>query len=45
LAGVDRYGADLKVEGQHRRCAFDSPKTDMESLERALAECIAEDAD
>ena len=45
LAGVDRYGADLKVDGQRRRCAFDSPKTDMESLERALAQCIAEDAD
>ncbi|HEX7685150.1 MAG TPA: pyridoxamine 5'-phosphate oxidase family protein [Trinickia sp.] len=42
LAGIDRYGADLKVEGQRHRYAFDSAKTEMPSLERALAQCIAE---
>lgn len=44
LAGVDRYGADLKVDGQRRRHAFDSAKSDMPELERALARCIAEQA-
>lgn len=42
LAGVDRYGADLKVDGQRRRHAFDSAKTEMPELECALAQCIAE---
>lgn len=45
LAGVDRYGADLKVQGQRRRCAFDSAKTDLSSLEQALAQCIADQTD
>lgn len=44
LAGVDRYGADLKVDGQRRRHAFDSAKTEMPELERALAQCIADQA-
>lgn len=45
LAGVDRYGADLKVEGRRRRHAFDSAKSDIPALERALAGCIADHAD
>lgn len=45
LVGVDRYGADLKVDGQRRRHAFDSAKPDMSALERALASCIADYAD
>jgi putative heme iron utilization protein len=45
LAGVDRYGADLKVEGRRHRYPFDSAKTDMRALERALAQCIADHAD
>lgn len=45
LAGIDRYGADLKVDGQRRRCAFDSAKTDISELEQALARCVAELAD
>lgn len=42
LAGVDRYGADLKVDGQRRRHTFDSPKTDLSALEQALAACAAD---
>jgi putative heme iron utilization protein len=42
LAGVDRYGADLQVDGRRRRCVFDSAKTDMAALEQALAQCIAD---
>ncbi|CAB3725827.1 HugZ family protein [Trinickia soli] len=45
LAGVDRYGADLRVDGQRRRYPFDSAKPDMSALERALASCIADHAD
>lgn len=45
LAGVDRYGADLKVDGHRRRCVFDSAKTDMSALEQALAQCIADHGD
>ncbi len=45
LAGVDRYGADLKVEGRRRRYAFDSAKTDAFGLEQALAQCIAQQTD
>jgi hypothetical protein len=45
LAGVDRHGADLKVDGERRRYAFDSPKADMAALEQALARCIADHAD
>ncbi|GLU34013.1 pyridoxamine 5'-phosphate oxidase family protein [Trinickia caryophylli] len=41
LAGVDRYGIDLKAAGERRRVAFDEPKATMEALERALADCIA----
>ncbi|MGN6083528.1 HugZ family protein [Trinickia sp.] len=42
LAGVDRYGADLTVQGRRRRCAFDSPKTEIDALEQALAQCITD---
>lgn len=44
LVGVDRYGADLKVDGRRYRHAFDSAKTEMSAFERALARCIAEHA-
>ena len=40
LAGIDRYGADLKVEGVRRRLMFDAPKTALDELERAFADCI-----
>ncbi|MGN6666426.1 MAG: HugZ family protein [Trinickia sp.] len=42
LCGVDRYGADLKVDGQRQRCAFDCAKADHAALEQALAQCVAE---
>ena len=42
LAGVDRYGADLTVQGRRSRYAFDSPKTEIDALEQALAQCIAD---
>ena len=45
LAGVDRYGADLKLEGRRHRYPFDSAKTDLRALERALSRCIADHAD
>jgi hypothetical protein len=45
VAGIDRYGADLRVGIRRRRFTFDSVKTDMEQIERALAECIAEPAE
>lgn len=45
VAGVDRYGADLKVDGVRVRYAFDRAKTDMAELERALAKCAADHAE
>jgi len=45
LAGVDRYGADLKVDGQRRRYRFDCPKTDRAALEHALAHCARDHAE
>lgn len=45
LAGIDRYGADLKVAGVRLRVMFDAPKTTYDELERALADCIRKSAD
>jgi len=44
VAGVDRYGADLKVDGERLRYAFEGAKTDMAELEQALAQCVADHA-
>jgi putative heme iron utilization protein len=44
-AGIDRYGIDLKVGACRRRISFDSPKTNMVQLERAVAECVVDQAD
>lgn len=44
VAGVDRYGADLKVDGERLRYAFEGAKTDMAELEQALAKCVADHA-
>jgi hypothetical protein len=41
LAGVDRYGADLKVDNVRRRFAFSAPQTTISELESSLAACIA----
>ncbi|CAB3660783.1 HugZ family pyridoxamine 5'-phosphate oxidase [Paraburkholderia rhynchosiae] len=40
LIGVDRYGADLRLNGARKRLAFDSAKPDMESLHATLGDCI-----
>lgn len=45
LAGIDRYGADLRVAGVRRRVMFDAPKTTLEELEQALADCIRKGVD
>ena len=45
LAGIDRYGADLKVSGVRQRLMFDAPKTALDELEHALADCIRKCAD
>jgi hypothetical protein len=40
LLGVDRYGADLKVDGARTRFAFDDAKLNSETLRAALEECV-----
>ncbi|CAG4907288.1 HugZ family pyridoxamine 5'-phosphate oxidase [Paraburkholderia gardini] len=45
LAGIDRYGADLKIGGHRTRFMFDAPKLDSASLHDALADCIERHAD
>nr|WP_269145204.1 pyridoxamine 5'-phosphate oxidase family protein [Burkholderia pseudomallei] len=41
LLGVDRYGADWRLNGLKRRTPFDAPKMDVESLLAALREAAA----
>ena len=45
LAGIDRYGADLKIGGHRTRFMFDAPRLDSTSLHQALADCIERHAD
>lgn len=40
LAGVDRYGADLVIDGARTRFVFDSPQSGQQSLHAVLADCI-----
>ncbi|MEX3923989.1 HugZ family protein [Paraburkholderia sp. BR10936] len=40
LAGVDRYGADLVIDGARTRFVFDAPQFDLQSLHAVLADCI-----
>lgn len=40
LAGVDRYGADLKIDGARTRFVFDAPQPSLETLHAVLADCI-----
>ncbi|MFL9902846.1 pyridoxamine 5'-phosphate oxidase family protein [Paraburkholderia fungorum] len=40
LLGVDRYGADLKVDGARIRFAFADAKLNTETLREALEDCI-----
>jgi len=39
LAGVDRYGADLVIDGARTRFVFDTPQTALPGLHAALADC------
>jgi len=45
LAGIDRYGVDLKMSGQRTRFMFEAPRLDSTSLHDALADCIERHAD
>jgi heme iron utilization protein len=40
LAGIDRYGADLKIDGVRTRFMFEAPQPDLETLHAVLADCI-----
>ncbi|WP_310632872.1 pyridoxamine 5'-phosphate oxidase family protein [Paraburkholderia sp.] len=40
LLGVDRYGADLTVDGLRTRFVFEEPQTDTPSLHAVLIDCI-----
>jgi heme iron utilization protein len=40
IAGVDRYGVDLKVSGAPSRFQFDTPAPDEASLRAAVEDCI-----
>lgn len=40
IVGVDRYGADLNVDGTRTRFVFDAPQPDLPSLYAALADCV-----
>ncbi|MDN7676137.1 pyridoxamine 5'-phosphate oxidase family protein [Burkholderia oklahomensis] len=41
LLGVDRYGADWRLNGSRRRTPFDAPKMDADALSAALREASA----
>ncbi|CAE6780482.1 HugZ family pyridoxamine 5'-phosphate oxidase [Paraburkholderia haematera] len=45
LLGVDRYGADLTLDGVRTRFAFDDAKRNIETLHAALEDCIQRHAD
>ena len=40
VAGVDRYGADLKIDGARTRFIFEAPQPDLHSLHAVLADCV-----
>ncbi len=40
LAGVDRYGADLHIDGARTRFVFAEPQTDLQTLHAVLVDCI-----
>ncbi|AXE91033.1 HugZ family protein [Paraburkholderia terricola] len=40
LLGLDRYGADLKLNGARRRFAFEDAKRDREALHAAVEDCM-----
>jgi heme iron utilization protein len=41
LLGVDRHGADWRIDGQRIRHPFDAPQCDSASLHAAIADCLA----
>ncbi|MBN3854281.1 pyridoxamine 5'-phosphate oxidase [Paraburkholderia sp. Ac-20340] len=45
LLGVDRYGADLLIDGQRTREVFETPQRDAASLHAVLADCLARYSD
>ncbi|MCG5075854.1 HugZ family protein [Paraburkholderia tagetis] len=44
LLGVDRYGADLAIDGIRTRYVFEAPQSDTQSLHAVLADCLARHA-
>ena len=44
LLGVDRYGADLAIDGIRTRYVFEAPQRDTQSLHAVLADCLARHA-
>ncbi|MFD1558792.1 HugZ family protein [Paraburkholderia silviterrae] len=44
LLGVDRYGADLSIDGVRTRYVFEAPQGDTQSLHAVLADCLARHA-
>ncbi|WP_028217208.1 HugZ family pyridoxamine 5'-phosphate oxidase [Paraburkholderia oxyphila] len=44
LLGVDRYGADLSIDGLRTRYVFEAPQGDTQSLHAVLADCLARHA-
>ncbi|CAM2181878.1 heme iron utilization protein [Paraburkholderia sacchari] len=44
LLGVDRYGADLGIDGVRTRYVFEAPQSDTQSLHAVLADCLARHA-
>jgi heme iron utilization protein len=45
LIGVDRYGADLKMQGKRMRFGFEEPANDAVRLRAALEDCMARHMD
>lgn len=41
LLGVDRHGADFRIDGQRIRHVFETPQLDTASLHAALVDCLA----
>jgi hypothetical protein len=41
LLGVDRHGADLRIDGQRIRHVFETPQLDTPTLHAALSDCLS----
>lgn len=42
LLGVDRHGADCRIDGRRTRHVFETPQLDTPSLHAALTDCLAQ---